>query len=193
MSKFGQERFPPNYQDAVGMQAREALHKNSEELVEIVASKIEEPLLKVFELGAGGGRNLHYLLKKFPQASYYCSDFFRDASFKNMSAELKHVINFTSGDSEDVIKHPISNISLFIFSDHLMHLQYEKADVIIKETISNWKPNYVLLRELKKEFETPDHPRLFHDYNQFLEKYNLVYETSSEQDSAYFIWLLKRK
>ena len=45
----------------------------------------------------------------------------------------------------------------------------------------------------KKEFETPLHPRLFHDYEQLKTKYNLVFEKNSDQDDAYFIWLLKRK
>ena len=50
-----------------------------------------------------------------------------------------------------------------------------------------------MLRELKKEFETPEHPRLFHNYDQFLQKYDLILETTSNQTDAYFIWLLKRK
>jgi len=50
-----------------------------------------------------------------------------------------------------------------------------------------------LLREVKKEFESPDHPRLFHDYNQLLTDYDLVYETTSVNAKEYFIWLLKGK
>ena len=59
--------------------------------------------------------------------------------------------------------------------------------------MSDWNPNYIMLRELKKDFETPNHPRLFHDYNQFLTNYDMIEETSSKQDNAYFIWLLKNK
>ena len=74
-----------------------------------------------------------------------------------------------------------------------MHLQYEKSDYIIKMILKNWNPKYIMLRELKKEFETPEHPRLFHNYDQFLQKYDLILETTSNQTDAYFIWLLKRK
>ena len=74
-----------------------------------------------------------------------------------------------------------------------MHLQYKKTDYIIKKLISNWKPRYVMLREIKEEYEDIKHPRLFHDYNQFLSDYNLLKETISKQDEQYFIWLLERK
>jgi hypothetical protein len=74
-----------------------------------------------------------------------------------------------------------------------MHLQYDKADHIIKTIIEKWNPPYIMIRELKKEFETPDHPRLFHNYDQFLTSYDIISNTDSEQTDAYFIWLLKRK
>jgi hypothetical protein len=74
-----------------------------------------------------------------------------------------------------------------------MHLQYDKADYIIKKILESWTPKYIMLRELKKEFETPNHPRLFHNYDQFLTKYELINNTSSKQTDSYFIWLLKRK
>ena len=32
MAKFGKERFPENYQSAVGMNARSTLHENSKDL-----------------------------------------------------------------------------------------------------------------------------------------------------------------
>ena len=74
-----------------------------------------------------------------------------------------------------------------------MHLQYDKADAILKKILSDWKPKYIMLRELKKEFETPKHPRLYHDYHQLIGEYEMVEETSSNGDTNYFIWLLKRK
>ena len=49
---------------------------------------------------------------------------------------------------------------------NLMHLQYEKADKILKSLLKKWKPEYLLMRERRKEFETPLHPRLFHNYDQ---------------------------
>ena len=53
-----------------------------------------------------------------------------------------------------------------MISDHLMHLQYKKADIILKEIVGRILPKYILLREIKKEFEAPNHPRLYHDYDQ---------------------------
>jgi hypothetical protein len=50
-----------------------------------------------------------------------------------------------------------------------------------------------MLREIKEEYQDIKHPRLFHDYNQFLSDYNLLKETISKQDEQYFIWLLERK
>ena len=97
-------------------------------------------------------------------------------------------------DSEKMFtENLIENIDMILVSDHLMHLQYDKADSIIKSILNSWKPKYILMRELRKEFETPLHPRLFHDYEQLKTKYNLVFEKNSDQDDAYFIWLLKRK
>jgi len=119
---------------------------------------------------------------------------FRDASLNSMSNEIKDIVTFFEGDSQDVIDNTIiPNLDLFLVSDHLMHLQYEKADHIIKTIIEKWNPPYIMIRELKKEFETPDHPRLFHNYDQFLTSYDMISNTSSEQTDAYFIWLLKRK
>jgi len=195
MTKFGKERFPKGYQSSVGMNARPTLHQNSQELALILKeNSLPVSDFKVFELGAGPARNLHYILEEFPGAELYCSDLFHDASINQMSLPVRDNITFYEGDSEDVInENIIDNLDLFLVSDHFMHLQYEKADNIIKSVINKWKPKYVMLRELKKEFETPNHPRLFHDYDQFLESYDMLSNTSSKQDDAYFIWLLKRK
>lgn len=64
---------------------------------------------------------------------------------------------------------------------------------VIKKVASHWKPKHILLRELKKRAETPEHPRLHHNYDQLLDAYKKIVDTSSEQDDDYFIWLLKRK
>ena len=195
MAQFGKNRFPYGYQNSVGMKARGTLHQNSEELASILQeNSLPVSNFKVFEMGSGGARNLHYILKTFPGVELHCSDLFQEASVNEMSGEVRSIVNFYEGDSEDIAnQHPVKNLDLLLVSDHFMYLQYEKADNIIKKVIADWKPEYVMLRELKEQFETPNHPRLFHNYNQFLEKYNMVFETSSKQDSSYFIWLLKRK
>jgi hypothetical protein len=137
---------------------------------------------------------LHYINEEFKTNNLYCSDLFEDASKNNMSDSIKNIITFFEGDSQDIIDNNlIKDLDLFLVSDHFMHLQYEKADYIIKMILKNWNPKYIMLRELKKEFETPDHPRLFHNYDQFLTDYdNLCIKLVAKQD-AYFIWLLKRK
>lgn len=195
MALFGKQRFPESYQRAVGMGASEVLHKNSRELVNILKKhSILNNQSSVFELGSGPARNLYYIYKEFGINNLFCSDLFREASLNSMSTEIKDIVTFFEGDSQDIIDNNILNdLDLFLVSDHFMHLQYDKADYIIKKIMSDWNPNYIMLRELKKEFETPNHPRLFHDYNQFLTNYEIVEETTSKQDNAYFIWLLKNK
>lgn len=195
MALFGKQRFPKGYQQAVGFYAKRKLHDNSLELVNVLKEHLppNDPL-KIFELGSGGARNLYYILKQFPQAELYCSDLFRKESFAQMHPDIAEVVTFYEGDSEDIVNQvPVKDVDLFLVSDHFMHLQYEKTDNIIKKILSDWKPKYIMLREVKKEFETPNHPRLYHDYDQFLSDYDLTVQTSSAQDSAYFIFLLKRK
>jgi len=195
MAKFGKERFPHDYQNAVGMNASSTLHENSKELVKLLKQhNILNSESKIFELGAGPARNLHYINGEFKTNNIYCSDLFAESSKNNMSESIKNIITFYEGDSQDIIDdNIIKDLDLFLVSDHFMHLQYEKADYIIKMILKNWNPKYIMLRELKKEFETPEHPRLFHNYDQFLQKYDLILETTSRQTDAYFIWLLKRK
>ena len=195
MAKFGKERFSSNYQNAVGMNSSSTLHENSKELVKLLKQhNILNSESKIFELGSGPARNLHYINVEFKTNNIYCSDLFAESSKNNMSESIKNIITFYEGDSQDIIDNNIiEDLDLFLVSDHFMHLQYEKADYIIKMILKNWNPKYIMLRELKKEFETPEHPRLFHNYDQFLQKYDLILETTSNQTDAYFIWLLKRK
>jgi hypothetical protein len=195
MAKFSKDRFPSKYQQAVGMDASSMLHKNSEELVEILKNyKVLDSNSSVFELGSGPARNLHYIYESFQNKKLYCSDLFREASISCMSSTMKDTVTFIEGDSQHVIDNNIiDSVDLFLVSDHFMHLQYEKADYIIKKILSDWKPKYIMLREIKKEFETPDHPRLYHNYDQFLSDYEKIEEKTSDQVDAYFIWLLKRK
>lgn len=195
MAQFGKQRFPQSYQSAVGMKAHPRLHENSKELVEILKhNNILNSNSKVFELGSGPARNLHYIYKEFETKNIYCSDLFLQSSLNNMSDEIKNIVKFYEGDSQDIINNNIiKDLDLFLISDHFMHLQYDKADYIIKKIISDWNPLYIMLRELKKEFETPNHPRLFHNYDQFLSDYEMIEEKTSKQDKAYFIWLMKKK
>jgi hypothetical protein len=195
MAQFGKERFPPSYQSAVGINARESLHQNSIELVEIMKTfNVFNDLKVVFELGSGPARNLYYIWLENKNIELHCSDLFKHASMESMHPDIKNIINFYEGDSQDIIDATkIDDLDLFLVSDHFMHLQYEKADYILNKIKKSFNPKYILIRELKKEFETPEHPRLYHNYSQLLESYELLYECTSKQDSSYFIWLLKQK
>ena len=202
MAEFGKKRFSRGYQAAVGMGAREVLHKNSSELVAILDKHgIINSNLSVFELGAGPGRNLYYIYKELlkneqgvKNVKFSANDLWEKDSFKYMEPEIKNIIKFYEMDTEDLVNNiTIPDLDLVLVSDHFMHLQYEKADFIIKKLLSEWKPEYIMLREIKKEFEAPDHPRLYHDYDQFLSDYEKVEDLNSKQTDRYFIWLLKRK
>jgi len=191
---FGKQRFPEQYQNRVGINAKELLHKNSLELVKLLKEKnIIRKNLKVFEMGAGGGRNLFYIWREEDSVSLACNDLFRDASMANMHPLIKDKVDFIEGDSEEVIKNNLREVDLFLVSDHFMHLQYDKADNIITSIMEKWKPTFLMIREVRKDFESPMHPKLFHNYLRFLEKYDLIHDSLSENDSTYFIWILKIK
>lgn len=195
MAKFGKERFPERYQSAVGMSASERLHQNSRELVEILKrADIVKAGFNVFELGAGPCRNLHYINESFENINLFASDLYESASRQYMSEEINKKVTFFEGDSENVINNLAIRPDLLIVSDHFMHLQYEKVENIINTIVTEIRPSYILIRELRKEFETPEHPRLFHkSYETFLYSYDVIHEDLSKQDNAYFIKLLKRK
>ena len=195
MAQFGKDRFPAGYQSAVGMGARQMLHENSIELATLLKEhNILQNSKTIFELGSGPARNLYYIWLENKNLSLFCSDLFKDASLESMHSDIKDNVTFFEGDSEDRVRTQlIANLDIFLVSDHFMHLQYDKAKKIIDWVCDTWKPKHVMLRELKREFETPNHPRLYHNYHRFLDNYEMIYEGDSAQDSCYFIWILKRK
>lgn len=197
MAKFGKDRFPADYQRHVGINASEMLQKNSIELVDILKKhNVLYDNINVFEMGAAGCRNLYYIWKENNSINLYANDLFRDASFEQMHDDIKLIVNFYEGDSEEVFSaSKVDNLHLLLVSDHFMHLQREKFDSISKNILNLWKPKYIMLREVKREFEKPEHPKLYHNYDVFLQDYFLVEDTESKNvsDNSYFIWLLKRK
>ena len=74
-----------------------------------------------------------------------------------------------------------------------MHVDYKSADIILKKIRDEWKPKYILLREIKKEYENPSHPRLYHNYDIFDKNYDIIFEKTSDNASEYFIKLYRRK
>jgi len=192
---FNKLRFPGFYQKGVGMNARKMLHDNSKELVDVlIKTKIINEIVNVFELGAGPCRNLFYLNNANPNLKLICNDLNKRASFKYMDDKIKSKIKFYQMDSLKMISdNQLNDIDLFLSSDHLMHIDYKKADKILEILHNKWMPKYIMLRERRKEYETPNHPRLYHNYEKLLVNYKLLYNKHSDQDEKYFIWLLKIK
>ena len=140
MALFGKKRFPESYQSAVGMSASGRLHENSVELVRILAeNKLLNEDSKIFELGSGPARNLYYIYKTLKENEYdttnlqlHASDLWKQSSMNSMHTDIKDIINFLEGDSEDIINNNlIPDLDIFLVSDHFMHLQYNKSDNII--------------------------------------------------------------
>jgi hypothetical protein len=203
-SRFGKERFNQSYQASVGMKAEPKLHANSLELAQILYSyDVLKPGIKIFEMGAGPCRNLYYIYSLQNDIKMFCNDLFKNESIQEMHEDIKNLVTFYEKDSEDmIVNNLIPDLDVFLVSDHFMHLQYDKADKIIDAIIEKWKPKYILLREIKKEFEKPDHPRLYHNYAKFEKNYDVILDKTSNTSvdrekphlkNAYFIKLLKLK
>ena len=204
MAKFGKNRFPPNYQNGVGWNCEKGsrpaiakqLHDNSIELCDILdKNKIIKDNMNIFEIGAGPARNLKYIYDKNNTINMYINDLFKDSSVSNMHEDVKDLVTFYELDTLSLVEdfEPDFGVDLLISSDHLMHVEYESVDKILKKIRDNWKPKNILFREVRKEFETPEHPRLFHDYQQLLSDYELIHESKSGNSDEFFIWLLERK
>lgn len=194
MAKFGKDRFPSSYQKYVGMKGKQILHKNSKELCLILNTLVNLNNKHIFEIGSAGCRNLYYIWKENNNIKISASDLFKESSLEYTHPDIKNIVNFYEGDSEDIVKEiDFSNVDIILFSDHLMHLEYEKANNILKEISNNIKPEYILIREIKKEFEDVNHPRLYHNYDQLDINYDIIYDGESEQNNNYFIKLYKEK
>ena len=192
---FGKATFTEEYQKRVGWHANNKLHENSRELLSILIELTDlDSDSKIFELGSSGGRNLHYIHQHFGITDIHCSDLWEEASKNEMTRAIRKYSTFYEGDSEDIINYEVmTDLDLFLTSDHLMHLHPDKTDYIIKKIISDWKSKYIMMRELKKGYEKTHPQGLFHNYNQFLDEYDIISDTTSKTDKSYFIWLLRRK
>tara|TARA_B110000211_G_C13990319_1_gene513677 strand:+ start:593 stop:1189 length:597 start_codon:yes stop_codon:yes gene_type:complete len=195
MAEFGKKRFPKGYQKLVGMDASRRLHDNSKELVQVlIDNDVFFEGMNVFELGAGPARNLKYINDVDSSVNLYCNDLWQEESVAQMSEEVRNKIHFYEMDSLNFLKtHDFGfSVDLFVCSDHLMHIPYNDADQILRLIRDKHKPKYIIFREIRKEFETPNHPRLFHNYDLFSETYNTLCDKLSRSDNKYFIRLLKQ-
>src|SRR6056300_1655642 len=116
MAQFGKSRFPESYQAKVGQNARDLLHKNSKELVDILENNnVIKDEMSVFEMGAGGARNLYYIWKKNNSVKLYANDLFESESKKQMHDGIKDTITFYEGDSEEIFNEcRVSDLDLLL-------------------------------------------------------------------------------
>ena len=194
--KWGKSRFPKEYQARVGWNAREVLHNNSKELKRVLQQfNLPEDNMKVFEIGAGGARNLYYIWELNNTIKLYANDLFEDASREQMNSQIKDKVVFYEKDTIDLVnEETISDIDIFLTSDHLMHLDYEPVKTIIQKVRDEWKPKYIMIRECTKKHEEDYWPRLYHDYDAFNKSYDVLYDDSSKgSDAKYRVLLFRRK
>tara|TARA_B100000287_G_scaffold374417_1_gene374238 strand:+ start:1977 stop:2636 length:660 start_codon:yes stop_codon:yes gene_type:complete len=199
-TEWGKALFDENYQSMVGAYAgNQTLFKNSVELVEVLKSNnILKDNIKVCEIGSGPARNLQYIYAANNSINFVSNDLWLEATISQMHPEMKELIDsgqyeFYAEDSLDFTTNRKFDLDLFISSDHLMHVDYEPVAKILDNVNDNWKPKYILLREIKKEHEKPSHPRLYHNYDIFDKNYDMIFEKTSDNAPEYFIRIYRRK
>lgn len=198
--RVGREAFDKQYQNKVGQKARTLLHNNSKELTEILKQhNLLQDNFHFFEIGSGGARNLWYFWKENNTLKLSCNDFWEVESKKNMHSDIVNLINFYEGDTEDILKTKLKDqkVDVLLSSDHMMHIPRTKANNIITLIMDEICPSYIVLRERRKEYETPEetarsYPRNYHNYDRFLEKYELIVDEISNV-VEYFIRIYKVK
>ena len=199
MAKTGRTAFNKDYQRIVGQFSRELLHDISKE---VTATLKQHGLIQdgfhFFEIGSGGARNLWYLWKENNSIKISCNDFWEQQSRENMHDDIKELINFYEGDTEEILSDlPEINIDVLLSVDHMMHLPRVKGEAVISLIKDKIKPQYIVLRERRKEYETPEetaqsYPRNYHNYERLEEQYKLLHEYTSKAASEYFIRVYKR-
>jgi hypothetical protein len=200
--KFGKEMFNSAYANKVSHKARPHLHDNSLELVDILNEhKAIKDNINIFEIGSSGYRNLYYIWKENNNVNLFACDLYK--SVKNHAhGDVKDLVELHVGDASELLPSLDleSKINLFISSDVLMHIEYDKAKIILESIRDKYKPEFIILRERKKEFdnyedENAEYPKLYHNYNEVLgTEYDLVCDRDSKtQKEEVFVRLFKRK
>ena len=171
---------------------RDLLHTNSIELVDVMRDYLGDIKI-VFEIGMGNGRNLNYLLAEKKSLDISGNDLSKECCFKWMPKPVKKVLKFYEIDSRALVdKHDI-HADLVIVSDHIMHLDPQTAQHVIKKVRDNWKPTYVLIRETMEERLDKGVKKHIQDLSGFKTEYETLYREVSRNDPTYYVELLKRK
>lgn len=210
MSVKNWEKFyfgTPQYQKRIGWNGRAVLHHNSKQLKDIINDQnLLFDGINIFEIGAGGNRNLKYINdlanEKGININLASNDLHREESLAETHESIKDKVNFYESDTLSLVENwpTIDNkplkVDLLISSDHLMHIEKNAGVTILAKIKNEIKPQYILLREVKKEYENLSHPRFYHNYDTWLDNYELTYETdgsNNENGSWYMIRIYKRK
>jgi len=205
MSKY-KERFSKDYQNRVGQWPRhEFLTDNSIELAKFLNdNNVITDNINIFEIGAGGCRNLKYIHDINSTVNLFANDLYEDASRKNMHNDIKEKVKFTEMDTLSMFQSNSSlilddnKIDLLISSDHLMHVDKESVISILEYIRKDWQPTYIAIRELisiEGEELKRGWPRVYHEYDKGLSaSYELVAEGEcSNRPDWYKLLLYKLK
>jgi len=200
--KFGKQMFKESYIRKVGQKAIEPLHNNSLELLDIIN---EQNILvdgcNVFEIGSGGNRNLYYMHEHNKNINLFANDLWKKAVLDHTHESIKDKVKMFEGSAEEVLANLEleEHINLFVSSDVLMHIEYDKAKIILELIRDKFKPEYIIIRERKKEFDNSndmraEYPKLYHNYNKVLgSKYELITDRDSKTNpKQVFVRLFKR-
>ena len=181
MVSFGKDRFPPGYQYGVGWKGMDRLHDSSKRMIEIFKQYdiISKDDLTVCEIGSGPGRNFQYIYNENQTTKFYSNDLWEETT-NYLMGDMKTLyengnFEFTAMDTEDYVNSRDLKVDIFISLAHFMHLQYDKAENIIKRVRDVWQPTYIYISEINKNGEDVNHPKLYHDYTLFDEKYDIIH------------------
>ena len=189
-----QDRYAPSYQDGVGIRANAQLHRSSYEITAVLNhAGLLTPGVKIFEIGAGGGRNLTYINDACPSAVLLLNDLHRSASFANMHESIVEKVTFMEIDTRSLFReHTITDIDVLLCCDHLMHLDRDTADEVLRAIETRWRPRFAVFRECKPFMEDREryYPRLYHDVT--LSGFTNTWLSTSRADERYTISVWKR-
>jgi hypothetical protein len=173
---------------------KKLLRKNSKELVRVCNDfEILKDEIDIFEIGCGCARNLYYMWNSNKNINIHGNDLIREECFKYMKEEIKPIIDFKEIDTFRLIDQNNISIDLFISSDHLMHLEPNTSKLVLESIVHKWKPGYILLRESLVDRLNKGVKKFKIDYSIIKEKYDILYEEKSINDSSYIIVLGKIK
>ena len=141
----------PGYQQKVGWDGPAVLHHNSQQLVEVIK---ENNLLfngmNIFEIGAGGNRNLKYIndyaTEKGIEINLSSNDLHRKESLAGTHESIRDKINFWEADTLSfmVANGKSLDVDLLISSDHLMHVEKTSVITILDIIRDDINPKYIL-------------------------------------------------